>query len=159
MLMPGLRVGYLVVEGPAMERIVERKRVTELTTSPFIQRTLNEFVTVGRYQAHLRRSARLYRSRRDATITAIRRLLPATVTWRKPAGGIFLWLELPAGVRASSLLPRAIEHGVEFAPGTRFFADPRSGERFLRLNFAVCTQEEIEIGIERLAAALDISNQ
>lgn len=154
MLMPGLRVGYLIVEGPVMEKLVRRKEVTELTTSPLMERAVNEFVTVGRYQAHLRRTTRLYRRRRDAILEAIAAHLPACSVEHVPKGGLFLWLRLPTGRSASGLLPRAIEHGVEFAPGTRFFADPRHGEPFVRLNLAVCTPEEAEEGVYRFATAL-----
>jgi len=154
MLMPGLRVGYLLADGPIFRRLVRYKRVNDLTTSTLIQRTLDVYVTVGRYQAHLRRSCRLYRQRRDAMLTAIRRFLPAEVTFTVPQGGLFIWLKLPAGLSSRQLLTLALEEGVEFAPGTRFFPSPAEGEPFLRLNFATRTPDEIETGIRRLAQAL-----
>ena len=46
MLMPGLRVGFLVTEGPVYERLVNLKRVTDLATSNLIQRAL-EFASVS----------------------------------------------------------------------------------------------------------------
>jgi GntR family transcriptional regulator / MocR family aminotransferase len=154
MLMPGLRVGYLLANGPIFERLASQKRVQDLTTAPLMQRTLDLYVTVGRYQAHLRRSTRLYRTRRDAMLVAIRRFLPASVTLFPPQGGLFVWLKLPDGISSRKLLPLALEKGVEFAPGLRFFANPAEGEPFLRLNFATRTSDEIEVGIHRLGQAL-----
>ena len=154
MLMPGLRVGFLVADGPVFDRLVSFKRVTDLTTSTLIQRTLDEYVTVGRYQTHLRRSCRSYRKRRDAMLAAIERYLPSDVHVDPPLGGLFIWLRLPEGIPSLELLPRAIERGVEFAPGTRFFPDPSEGERYLRLNFATQTPEDIEEGIRRLGTAM-----
>lgn len=154
MLMPGLRVGYLLAGGPIFERLVLQKRVHDLSTSTLVQRALNEYVTVGRYQAHLRRSTRRYRQRRDAMLAAIRRYLPAEVTVFPSQGGLFLWLKLPEGLSSLDLLPLALDEGVEFAPGTRFFPNPAEGAPFLRLNFAVRTPEEIEVGIKRLGAAI-----
>jgi DNA-binding transcriptional MocR family regulator len=49
----------------------------------------------------------------------------------------------------------AIEEGVEFAPGARFFSNPSEGEPFIRLNFATHTPQEIDEGIKRLKAALE----
>jgi len=46
-------------------------------------------------------------------------------------------------------MPLALEEGVEFNPGTRFFANPVEGEGYLRLNFAVHTPDEIVEGIKR----------
>jgi GntR family transcriptional regulator/MocR family aminotransferase len=154
MLMPGLRVGYLLAEGPIFSGLVRQKRVTDLTTSTLMQRTLDLFVTVGRYQAHLRRSCRAYRQRRDTMLAAIQRHLPADVQVSPPQGGLFIWLCLPAGVSSQRLLPLALEAGVEFAPGGRFYPNPADGARYLRLNFATQPPEAIEQGIQRLGQAI-----
>lgn len=153
MLMPGLRVGYLLADGPVFDRLVRQKRVLDLTTSPLMQRTLDRYVTVGRYQAYLRRSVRIYRRRRDVLAAALRRWLPEA-SFYPPQGGLFLWLKLCEGVTASSLARAALAEGVEFAPGTRFFPESAEGERYIRLNFAAVNEEEIEEGVERLARAV-----
>jgi GntR family transcriptional regulator/MocR family aminotransferase len=153
MLMPGLRVGYLLANGPVFARLTHQKQVEDLTTAPLMQRVLDLYVTVGRYQAHLRRSIRRYRSRRDAMLAAVRRYLPG-VSVIPAQGGLFLWLKLPEGVTCTALLPLALETGVEFAPGTRFFPEPCEGEGFIRLNFASRTEAEIEEGMRRLGKAL-----
>jgi GntR family transcriptional regulator/MocR family aminotransferase len=155
MLMPGLRVGFLVADGPICNRLVSSKRVNDLTTSPLIQRTLEAYVNVGRYQAHLRRSCRLYRKRRDAMLVAIKRYLPAGVHVNPPQGGLFIWLRLPENLSCLDILPLAAEEGVEFAPGYRFFPNPSEGEQYLRLNFATQTPEDIEEGMRRLGIALE----
>ncbi len=49
--------------GPISERLVQPKRVQDLTTSTLMQRTLDAYVSVGRYQRHLRRSIRIYHRR------------------------------------------------------------------------------------------------
>jgi GntR family transcriptional regulator / MocR family aminotransferase len=154
MLMPGLRVGFLVAEGPVLRRLVDMKRVSDLTTPTLMQRALEAYVNVGRYQAHVRRSGRLYRQRRDAMLAAIKRHLPAEVQVNPPHGGLFLWLRLPEELSCLDLLPLAVEAGVEYAPGTRFFPNPADGESYLRLNFATQASAEIEEGIQRLARAL-----
>ena len=89
-------------------------------------------------------------------LAAIRRHLPAGCACFPPQGGLFIWLKLPAGISADNLLPLALEKGVEFAPGTRFFPNPAEGEPYIRLNFATCTPEEIEEGIRRLGEAIRI---
>jgi len=154
MLMPGLRMGFLVADGPVYASLVRCKRVHDLTSSTLVQRTLNEYVTVGRYQRHVRRSCRIYRKRRDAMLAAIREFLPEGIAVNPPQGGLFIWLRLPDGISSQDLLLSASVEGVEFAPGTRFFPDPADGKPYLRLNFATRTEEEILIGIRRLGTAL-----
>jgi GntR family transcriptional regulator/MocR family aminotransferase len=155
MLMPGLRLGFLVAEGPIFRALLHAKWVNDLATSNLIQRALDEYVTVGRYQAHLRRTCRVNRVRRDAMQAAIKQYLPKEVQFYPPKGGLFIWLRLPEGVSSLDLLPLALEQGVEFTPGNWFFSDSVEGEAYLRLNFSVQTPEDIRIGIRRLGIALD----
>lgn len=154
MLMPGLRVGFLAAEGPVFQRLVNLKRVSDLTVSTLMQRTLDAYVNVGQYRRHVQRSCRLYRQRRDAIMAAIGRHLPPAVQVNPPQGGLFVWLRLPAGYSSSKLMPFAAETGVEFAPGTRFFPHPVEGESFLRLNFVKNAPAAIDEGIQLLANAL-----
>ncbi len=154
MLMPGLRVGFLLIEGPVYESLVDFKRVNDLATSTLIQRALEAYVTVGRYQAHLRRSCQIFRKRRDTMIAAIRRHLPAAVPFDTPQGGLFLWVCLPDPLSSEDLLPLARKEGVDFLPGSRFFPDANQGKEWMRLNFVVQPPDEIEAGIKRLGSAI-----
>ncbi len=154
MLMPGLRVGFLAAEGPVYDSLVRFKRVNDLATSTLIQRALEAYVTVGRYQAHLRRSCQVFRKRRDVMLMAIDRYLPARVNVDIPQGGLFIWLQLPENFSADELLPLAGEEGVDFMPGSSFFASSSDGRNWMRLNFTVQPPEEIEEGIKRLGMAI-----
>jgi GntR family transcriptional regulator/MocR family aminotransferase len=154
MLMPGLRVGFLVAEGPVFEGLVRLKHASDLATSSLVQRAIEAYVTVGRYQAHLRRCCQEFRRRRDAMTAAVQRYFPAGTQLDVPQGGLFLWLQLPNGISADDLLPTACERGVSFAPGSAFFPDPSSGREWLRLNFAAQPPDQIEEGIQRLARAI-----
>jgi GntR family transcriptional regulator/MocR family aminotransferase len=154
MLMPGLRVGVLVAEGPFYDNLVRYKRVNDLTTSNLHQRALEAYVTVGRYQSHLRRTSIIYRKRRDAMLLAINRHLPAAVDIHPPQGGLFAWLRLPGDLSADKLLPLACKEGVSFAPGGKFFPHHADGDHFLRLNFVSQPPDETEEGIRRLGRAI-----
>ena len=153
-LMPGLRVGFLVAEGPVYDALVNFKRVNDLATSTLVQRALEAYVTVGRYQAHLRRSCQIFRKRRDTMLSAIQRYLPAEVHLDPPQGGLFIWLQLPEDLSSERLLPLAWEEGVVFAPGNGFFPDGFGGKNWLRLNFVAQAPDQIEEGIKRLGRAI-----
>jgi GntR family transcriptional regulator / MocR family aminotransferase len=155
MLMPGLRIGFLAAEGPVYDRLVAYKSSNDLTTSNLIQRALYDFVTVGRYQAHLNRSCQAFRKRRDAMMSAIRHYMPAGVQVYTPRGGLFAWLRLPGKLSSDQLITFAVEEGVSFTPGTIFFPDGSNGEDFMRLNFSIQTPEKIQEGMRRLRKAID----
>ena len=154
MLIPGLRVGFVVADGPVRDHLLRSKRCHDLATCNLIQRALRDYVSVGRYHAHLQRSCTVYRRRRDAMLATLKRHMPRGATWVRPRGGLFVWVGLPDGVRSSELLPAACAAGMAFAPGGNFFADPAAGEGCLRLNFASSTEEVIEEGIRRLGTAV-----
>jgi DNA-binding transcriptional MocR family regulator len=77
--------------------------------------------------------------------------MPAGVRWTRPEGGFFSWLTLPAGVDAVDLARRAVEQGVGIVPGAPFFPDGRGGDN-VRLSFSMVSEEQIDVGIERLAS-------
>ncbi len=89
----------------------------------------------------------LLKARRDAMMSALERHLPQT-RWSKPEGGYFTWLELPDGTDAAELMQRA--EGVTAVLGTDFGGAPNT----LRLAYSFVSPDEIETGVERLAAAL-----
>jgi GntR family transcriptional regulator/MocR family aminotransferase len=154
MLMPGLRVGFLVADGPVYNSLLDFKRLSDVATATLIQRALEAYVTVGRYQAYLRRACQIYRKRRDAMLAAIERHLPAGSSVEPPQGGLFLWVHLPDSLSTDELLPLACEEGVAFAPGNNFFPEGTAGQDWMRLNFAAQSEEEIEQGIRRLGKAI-----
>jgi GntR family transcriptional regulator/MocR family aminotransferase len=152
-LMPGLRVGFLVAAGPVYDRLVRCKHITDLATSTLIQRTLEEYITVGRYRAHLRKIRRAGRQCRDAMLEALDRYMPDGTRWLTPKGGRFIWLTLPAGLVAIELFDIAAEEGVTFVPGRFFFPGQRS-QSHLRLNFEINPPDVIEEGVIRLSRAV-----
>lgn len=157
MLMPGLRVGFMVADGPVYTSLADFKRASDLATSNLIQRALEAYLSVGRYQAHLRRSCQLYRRRLDAMLLAIDHLLPPDTEIVPPEGGLFVWARLPDGLSSDDLLPLACREGVAFAPGSLFYTEPSGeGHPYMRLCFVTEPAERIEEGIRRLAKAIDL---
>jgi DNA-binding transcriptional MocR family regulator len=154
MLMPGLRTGYLVASGPMYDRLLASKYTLDLATSNPIQRALEEYISVGSYQAHLRRACKFYRHRRDAMVESLRENMPDGVRWKTPEGGLCLWLELPEGCSAMKLFPIAGEEGIIYAPGS-FYFPVESAQPFLRLNFGIHHPESIKEGIRRLGVAVN----
>lgn len=152
MLMPGLRVGYILAHGPVFEQLAFYKKISDLASSTLIQRALEAYITVGRYQAHLRRACQAYRRRRDALADALHKYLPE-VRFELPQGGIFLWAKLPEGIFAEDLYPYAWQEGVTFAVGSAFSTN-KAKSPFMRLTFSQATTAEIDLGIRRLTKAI-----
>jgi len=113
----------------------------------------DEFVRRGWLPAQVERIRRTYLERRNAMVSAIEQYLPAGVTCTRPQGGLFLWITLPEGMEAVSLLSKAAQRKVAFVPGGPFHVDGR-GQNTLRVSYATMQPEQIREGIRRLGEAI-----
>ncbi len=152
-LAPGLRLGYVVAPPEVFPKLLQAKQAADLHTPGFNQRVVHEVIRDGFLREHVPTIRARYRARRDAMAAALARHLPPGCRWNAPRGGMFFWVELPEGVDAAALLPRAVERGMAFVPGAPFYAE-RPQANTLRLSFVTVAPEQIERGVELLAQAL-----
>ena len=155
-LAPGLRLGYLVAPRALFEPLLHAKQAADLHAPSFNQRLVHEVVVDGFLERHVPAIRARYRAQRDAMLAALERHFAGSgVRWNRPAGGMFLWLELPDGLDAGALLAAALARGVAFVPGAPFFVEPGAAARCsLRLSFVTADAAQIEAGICALALAL-----
>ena len=152
-LLPGMRVGFIITTSANRERLESIKHAAEIATSSLSQRVIHWLLGRGIIAQQLGHNLREMRRRRDAALAAAAAYFPRSWRWQEPAGGFFLWVQLPqAGPTATELYMQALGHGVSFAIGDVFFADG-GGSRNLRLNFVEQDGAQITSGFQRLARA------
>ena len=153
-LAPGLRLGFLVAPKALYPKLLQAKQAADLHTPSFNQRMVAEVLKDNFLDRHVPTIRALYKSQRDAMLAALaKHLTDSGVTWNTPDGGMFLWLKLPRGMDAVTLLPKAVERNVAFVPGAAFYADTPQ-HNTLRLSFVTASVDQINIGIEALALTL-----
>jgi 2-aminoadipate transaminase len=152
-LSPGIRLGWIVAPSKIIAKLVQAKQGSDLHTSTFVQMVANDICQRGILRNHVKTIRKVYRERRDAMLAAMERHFPSGVTWARPQGGLFLWVQLPEHVDASEFLNVALEEKVAFVPGRVFYPND-GGKNTMRLTFATAGPERIEEGIERLGRAL-----
>ena len=146
---PGVRVGYLILPDELAAAIEAIAVSTYISPGFLSQAAVWEFIRRGSFDPNLDRVRELLRRRRDAMVSALERNFASGVTWSRPEGGYFLWLDLP--VDAGDLLERAAAAGVTFVKGVDFYVAGGGGERSARLAYSFVSPEEIGDGISRLA--------
>jgi 2-aminoadipate transaminase len=152
-LAPSLRLGYLVAPKNVFPKLLQAKQAADLHSPGFNQRVVAEVIKDGFLDRHVPRIRALYKAQRDVMLAALARHMPASVSWNKPDGGMFLWARLPEGLNAAALLPKAVARGVAYVPGAAFYAGT-TDTRTLRLSFVTASEEEIERGIAALATVI-----
>src|SRR3954468_24883626 len=147
---PGFRVAWIAAPAAAIAKLEIAKQSADLCSGGLDQRMVAEMWRRGSLAARLPLLRATYQRKRTAMEQALRRELPAEVSWPEPKGGFFLWASFTEPIDSDALLPRAIANGVVFVPGSAFFVEG-SGARFGRLAFSWPTVERIDVGIRRLA--------
>ena len=104
---------------------------------------------LGRVQELATTRRRQVRTRLDHAARILAKHLPDW-TYRRPAGGLSLWIGLPAG-DASELAAIALRRGVAIVPGSVNSPEGRWADH-IRLPFAA-DPKTMEEGIQRVAAA------
>jgi DNA-binding transcriptional MocR family regulator len=147
-LMPGLRVGYMVVTGKHYQPLVECKLLHDYHVSTVAQSIVSEYLASGHYRHRLAHLHSKHQQGRNAMLSALERYFPAEASWTVPKGGISLWVQLPSSLSMPAFCQSALMHNVLVADGTWFFPD-RQGYNAMRLSFS----HEPEV-IERAIAVL-----
>lgn len=152
-LVPGLRLGYVVAPEELLAKLVQAKQAADLHTPSFTQRVVHEAIQDGFLDRHIPEIRDLYARQCALMLAALDRHFPGTVRWTRPQGGMFIWVTLPEGMDSAVLLAKAIEQNVAFVPGAPFHAtDPQANT--LRLSFVTVPADRIESGVRTLGALL-----
>jgi GntR family transcriptional regulator/MocR family aminotransferase len=153
-LLPGLRLGYLVVPEPEVERFDRAATLLMPSQALLDQMTVADFMTEGHFSRHIRRMRQLYADRRQALARALERRLGNSVRVELQAGGIHLMAWLPAGTDDLALEKRAGEQGL--APfALSHAATAARPPPALALSFTNIPVEDAPQMAERLAAVFD----
>ena len=150
---PGFRVGWAVAPHAVREKLVLASEAAILSPSNASQLAIRSYLDHHDWQGQIKSFREQYRERRDATISALQEHIPEA-TWNVPDGGFYVWVKLPEGLDAKSMLPRAITARVAYVAGSAFFFDG-SGTDHMRLSYCYPTPERIREGIRRLATVVD----
>jgi DNA-binding transcriptional MocR family regulator len=132
-LAPGYRVGW-TIPGLYARRITRLKLTSTLSVSVPVQQGLCEYLARGGYDRHLRQLRQVFSQQQVALAEAVSRHFPPGTRLSRPAGGYFLWVELPAGSDALALQREACTLGISLAPGPMFSARAGFGN-CMRLNY------------------------
>ena len=152
-LAPGLRLGYVVPPKLLFPKMLQAKQAADLHTPGFNQRIVHEVIKNGFLREHVPTIRARYKAQRDAMRAALEAFLPAGCRFNAPVGGMFFWVELPMGLDATALLPKAVQAGVAYVPGAPFFVAGAHAHT-LRLSFVTVSPALIEQGVRALAGVI-----
>ncbi len=151
---PGMRVAWLAIpDHEVRDKIALAKQGTDLQTGSLAQYVFHRYASKhDAFEAHVDQIVQTYAYRRDVMVSALAASMPPGVHFNRPDGGMFLWASVD-GVDTEALLRVSAQEKVVFVPGVSFYPG-RDVHDGMRLNFSNASEEKIEEGILRLAAAV-----
>ena len=152
-IVPGFRLGWIVAPQRIMKKLVTAKQASDLHTSHFTQRIVARYVRNNATDEHTRMVSEVYGRQCTAMLESMGECFPEGVSYTRPEGGMFLWVELPKAVAALDLFELAVKDKVVFVPGDPFYTN-RTRVNTMRLNFSCMDEKTIRVGIERLGRAI-----
>ena len=155
LIAPGVRTGFMIGAPPLIAKMAKVAEDTYISPGYVAQAITYEWCRRGLLPAQLDRLRALYAPRLAACLAALDTHMPDAEPTR-PDGGFFISLTLPDGVRTTDVRARAAERGLNLADGLAFFPEG-GGERFLRLPFCALAPADIEEGVRRLAASVEVA--
>jgi GntR family transcriptional regulator/MocR family aminotransferase len=151
-LAPSLRIGWLVVPEPLVERLAAIKELLDDLSPTLPQLALAQLLERGHYQRHIRRTRGVYRTRRDRMAAALAEHFPGLDVFGV-AAGLSVMLDLPAHIDDPELERAALRAGVRVEALSRYAIHDR-GNRGLVIGYGRVHESAIGPAIAALGRAL-----
>ena len=142
-----MRLGYLVADWPILSRLMPLKG--DAGTGVVEQMLVAEYFG-NNFDRHLADLKPRLRAKLDVMVEAVEREFGTAAEFTRPKGGIFFWMRIP-GVDTSKLFLAAKDEGLQFNPGAEWSTLGADAQDCLRLCFALTTEDEIRVGVAKLA--------
>jgi len=154
LLSPSLRLGYISAPKALIDRIASEIMVVDRQGDPATETAVAELIEAGELHRHTRKMMRLYSERRTRFAELLTEVFGERISFAPPDGGLAFWVTFAVGVDLERLARCSRERRLFFLDPTAFSAEGYTGNS-LRLGFASLDVDELEVGSQRLLAALE----
>ncbi|MDR3314312.1 MAG: PLP-dependent aminotransferase family protein [Oscillospiraceae bacterium] len=156
-LAPGIRVGYALAPQPIIAKMTVGKQAGDVHSAIFSQLLVDAWMQDYDVAAHVAKICAIYRSKRDLMCGGLAPAVAAdALRFRQPAGGLFLWCDLPAQTEMLAFTQAALAKSVAVVPGSAFTVEPGEKVNAVRLNFSTPTNDQLRQGVAVLNEVLGV---
>jgi len=150
---PGMRLGWLLAPKEIYQKCEVMKQSIDACSSTFTQVIADAYVRNGLLKPYVAKMRGIYKRRMEITLEALNKYMPEGVTWVKPRGGFYVWVQLPNSLDATEVLKKSIINGALFVVGKTFDPEGKKND-CLRLSFSYPTEEQLDKGVKIIADAI-----
>lgn len=147
-LAPGYRIGWCI-PGKFFNKVKELKWIHTISTATLTQVATAHFLSIGRYEYHLKNLRKALHTQSLRYIQAIIEFFPVEVKISRPSGGFVLWLELDKRIDGYKLYLESIKQNISIAPG-QIFSSQEQYKNYIRIGFGRPYDKKVEQGLKTL---------
>lgn len=150
---PGLRVAWALVPEIVYEKMQICKQSIDACTPTISQVFAENFIKTGKMEPYIEQIRKIYNTRRNYTLQAIKKYLPQEATYVTPIGGFYFWIKMPHGVDEEQLFRKVVERGAVFVLGSVFHPHAQKNG-YIRVSYCNTPEEQIDKGIKIIGDAM-----
>ena len=154
-LMPGLRIGCMVLPQKILRHVTAAKYTTDRSTSGFLQQSFDLYLKQNNWSSHIQSMCQYGKNRYHTCIRAAKRYLPDGTFYRLPEGGNSLWIKINNLINVETLCHNLDTKGVILSPGNLYTLSHQENHH-IRLCFTSLNSDQIEVGMKRFGETLRI---
>ena len=162
-LAPGFRLGWATGSNTILEKLAMKIQSETLGGNMISQSIvgniirhwgddgLNEYVSQMQYK---------YAKKATCALASLEKHMKTLAVWKKPVGGMFLWLRILDVEDAMPIFVKLREHGIVVMPGYVSLVekvDSRGVAKkcpYIRISFSYASEDSIEQGVQRISSIL-----
>jgi 2-aminoadipate transaminase len=148
---PGVRLGWLSGSPELIDVLAGVRQ--DFGPNQWLEAVMTQYLEEGLLDRQIARVVPCYRAKRDVAAQALEEHCTPLVSFDKPPGSFYYWLELSPKIDAAALATAARSRGLLARPGEMFMG-VTSGPQYMRLAFAHVSETRIARGVAELGKAL-----
>ncbi|CEH29429.1 GntR family transcriptional regulator [Aneurinibacillus migulanus] len=151
--LPGIRLSYMVLPQPLLDRYKHQFLHFESTTSILSQLTMAKFMENGEWNRHIKRMRLVYKRKMQHLVSVLRKEFEQNISIIGEQSGLYLLVKVHLKRSEEWLIERASSYGVKVYPTSLYFVKNNSDKPIIKLGFSNLSCDEIQLGVELLKKA------
>ncbi|RKQ21722.1 PLP-dependent aminotransferase family protein [Bacillus subtilis] len=151
--LPGIRLCYMVLPEPILQRYQHRFHQFESTASLLSQLTMAEFMKEGEWTRHIKRMRVVYKRKMQHLAASVKHQFGHHVSVIGEQSGLYILVKVHENCSEESLIQRALEYGVKVYPTALYFVNNASDHPLIKLGFGHLGFDDITHGVQLLKQA------
>ena len=153
-LFPSFQTGFVVAPQNLIAEAKNYLQILDRQGDLIQEQMLSELIYEGEIHRLLKKNILVYKKRRDFLHQCLEEKFKDTIRYKKPTGGLALWIQFTNGISLVQLSEQASKYDL-FLPKTILYQDKETCA--IRLGFGHLNEEEIEIIVTKLRQAYDLT--